>query len=76
MHVETGCVALKFIFMGLIVPSNKGRKFHRFWQAKFPDGLVLGSCQFSILPKLPLKTMLNLKSGQNQLKNNHLASLI
>jgi len=38
------------------------RAFHRFGQAKFPDGgLVLNSSQFSILPQLPLKTMLSLK---------------
>jgi hypothetical protein len=38
------------------------RAFHRFGQAKFPDGgSVLGSSQFSILPQLPLKTMLSLK---------------
>jgi len=38
------------------------RAFHRFGQAKFPDGgSVLGSSQFSILPQLPLKTMLGLK---------------
>jgi len=38
------------------------RAFRRFGQAKFPDGgLVLGSSQFSILPQLPLKTMLGLK---------------
>ncbi len=38
------------------------RAFNRFGKAKFPDGgLVLGSSQFSILPQLPLKTMLSLK---------------
>jgi hypothetical protein len=38
------------------------RAFNRFGQAKFPDGgLVLGLSQFSILPQLPLKTMLVLK---------------
>ncbi len=32
------------------------RVFHGFGQAKFPDcGLVLGSSQFTQLPKLPLK---------------------
>jgi len=38
--------------------------FHRFGQAKFPDGgLVLGLSQFSILPQLlaASKTMLGLK---------------
>jgi len=48
----------------------------RFGHAKFPDGgLALGSCQFSILPQLPLKMMLGLE-GHNRLENNHLASLI
>jgi len=38
------------------------RVFHRFGQAKIPDGgSVLGSSQFSILPQLPLKMMLGLK---------------
>jgi len=38
------------------------RAFHRFGQAKFPEGgSVLSSSQFSILPQLPLKTMLGLK---------------
>jgi len=35
------------------------RAFHRFGQAKVIDGgSVLGLSQFSILPQLPLKTML------------------
>jgi len=38
------------------------RAFHRFGQAKFPDGgSVLGWSQFSVLPQLPPKTMLSLK---------------
>jgi len=38
------------------------KAFHRFGQAKFPEGgLALGSSQFSSLPQLPLKTMLGLK---------------
>jgi len=49
------------------------REFHRFGQAKFADGgSILGSIQFTLLPQLPLKMMLNLKV----VKNNHLASLI
>ncbi len=54
------------------------KAFHRFGQAKFPDGgSVLGSSQFSILPQLPLKTMLCLnKSGQNCPKIKKLALLI
>jgi hypothetical protein len=35
----------------------------------------LGSSQYSLLPQLPLKTMLNLKVVKKQLKNNDLASL-
>jgi hypothetical protein len=38
------------------------RAFHGFRQAKFAfGGLILGSSQFTILPQLPLKMMLNLK---------------
>jgi len=38
------------------------RAFHRFVQAKFPDGgLILGSIQFSILPQLPPKILLDSK---------------
>jgi len=38
------------------------RAFHQFGQAKFPDGgSILGSSQFTILPQLPLKTILGLK---------------
>jgi len=38
------------------------KAFHGLWQAKFPSsGLVLGSSQFSLLPKLPQKTTLNSK---------------
>jgi len=38
------------------VDIHSYRAFHRFGQAKFPDGgLVLGSSQFSILPQLPPK---------------------
>jgi hypothetical protein len=37
--------------------------FHRFGQAKFPyGGLVLGSSQFTLQPRLPLKMMLWSKS--------------
>jgi hypothetical protein len=36
--------------------------FHRFRQAKFLDGgLILGSSQFTLLPQLPPKLLLNLK---------------
>jgi len=38
------------------------RAFHIFEQAKFPDdGSILGSSQFSMLPQLPLKMLLNSK---------------
>ncbi len=36
--------------------------FHGFGQAKFAYcGSILGSSQFTIMPQLPLKTILNLK---------------
>jgi len=38
------------------------RVFHGFGQAKFAyGGSILGSSQFTLLPQLPLKTMLSLK---------------
>jgi len=38
------------------------RAFHGFWQAKFPNGgSVLGLSQFSILPQLHPKILLNPK---------------
>jgi len=38
------------------------RAFRKFGQAKFPDGgLILGLSQFSILPQLPLKILLDSK---------------
>jgi len=47
--------------------------FHRFGQAKFPDGgSVLGSSQFSVLPQLPQKTMLSLKEVKIDLKISNL----
>jgi hypothetical protein len=43
--------------------------FHRFGQAKFPDGgLVLGLSQFSILPQLPPKIPLDSKVDKINLK--------
>jgi len=42
--------------------STDYRAFHRFGQAKFDyGGSILGSSRFSMLPQLPLKTMLDLK---------------
>jgi len=38
------------------------KAFHRFGQAKFPDGAsVLDSSQFAILPQLPPKILLDSK---------------
>jgi len=38
------------------------RVFHGFGQAKFAyGGSILGSSQFTLLPQLPLKTMLSVK---------------
>jgi len=49
--------------------SKLYRAFHRFGQAKFPDGgLALGSSQFSILPQLHQKTMLDSKGVKIDLK--------
>jgi len=43
--------------------------FHGFGQAKFPNGgLVLGSSQFSILPQLPPKILLDSKVVKINLK--------
>jgi len=45
---------------------EKYRAFHRFGQAKFAyGGSILSSKQFTLLPQLPLKTMLDLKVCQN-----------
>jgi len=53
------------------------RAFHGFEQALFPDGgSVLGLSQFSILPLLPPKILLDSIVVKNQPKNNHLALLI
>jgi len=55
------------------IGSDYHRAFHRFGQAKFPEGgSVLGSSQFSILPQLPLKTMLGLKVVKIDSKINNL----
>jgi len=48
---------------------NQNTQIHRLGQAKFAyGGLVLGSSQFTILPQLPLKTMLSLKMVKIYLK--------
>jgi hypothetical protein len=42
------------------IGANTFRAFHRFGQAKFPDGgLVLGLSQFSILSQLTPKILLD-----------------
>jgi len=47
---------------GLAFSKCLYRAFHRFGQAKFPyGGLVLGSSQISLLPKLPQKMTVSLK---------------
>jgi hypothetical protein len=40
------------------------------------SGLILSSNQFSLMPQLPPKMGARFKSGQNQIKNNHLTTLI
>jgi len=46
--------------------QQTNKAFHGFGQAKYPDGgLVLGSSQFSILPQLPPKILINSKLVQN-----------
>jgi len=60
-----------------MIRRNPKSAFHRFGQAEFPDGgSVLSSRQFSILPQLPLNTMLSLKVVKIDSKNKQLASLI
>jgi len=56
------------------MPNLQGRyrAFHRFGQAKFPDGgSALGSSQFSILPQLHQKTMLASKGVKIDSKTNN-----
>jgi len=59
--------AFKFyVFIWFYNKKQNYRAFHGFGQATFPDGgLVLGSSQFSILPQLPLKTLVSLKGVKN-----------
>jgi len=52
------------------------RAFHGFGQAKFAyGGSILGSSQFTLLPQLTLKMMLNLKVVKFDTKKNHIGSL-
>jgi len=47
--------------------------FHGFGHAKFTyGGSFLGSSQFTLLPQMPLKTMLGLTGVKNLPKNNQL----
>jgi len=53
------------------------RAFLGFVQVKFPySGSILGSSEFTLLPQAASKNDAQLKSGQNQLENNHLPPLI
>jgi len=47
------------------------RLIHGFGRAKFAySGSILGSSQFTLLPQLPVKMMLNLKVVKNDLKKS------
>ncbi len=53
------------------------RAFYGFGKAKLAyGGLILGSSQFTLLPKLPLKTMLDFKMVKIDSKNNHVIMLL
>ncbi len=61
-HVCWSCLYSNVVRPGTVRPLSHYRAFHGFGQAKFPYGsLVLGSSQFSILPQLPPKIMLDSK---------------
>jgi hypothetical protein len=52
----------RHIFEIVVEGLSTYKAFHRFWQAKFPDGgSVLGLSQSSLLYELPLKMTLNSK---------------
>jgi len=58
-------------YFAFLQHKKNNRAFYGFGQAKFAyGGSVSGSSQFTLLPKLPLK------SGQNRLRKNHLDLLI
>jgi len=60
--VAKKCLISAISFYYNIVYENIYIMFHKLGQVKFPDdGLVLGLSQFSILPQLPPKIMLNSK---------------
>jgi hypothetical protein len=47
------------------ISMQKYRAFHRFGHAKFNySDLILGSSQYSLLPQLPQKMVLNLKKDK------------
>ncbi len=51
--------------------------FHRIGQAEFANGgSILSLSKFSLLSPAAFKKWILLQSGQNSLKNNHLATLI
>jgi len=59
----------------LTLSSNTYKTFHGFGHAKFPDGgSVLGSSQFSTLPQLPPKILLDSKVFKIDLKIIHSVS--
>jgi len=52
-------------FFALHTAHDTYRAFHRFEQAKFPNGgLVLGSSKFSVQPQLPPEMMLSQKRSK------------
>jgi len=52
-------------FFALQTAHDTYRAFHRFGQAKFPNGgLVLGSSKFSVQPQLPPEMMLSQKRSK------------
>jgi hypothetical protein len=58
---ETECKSLSKSLNGN-AKQNPKERFTDFGHAKFSEGgSVLGSSQFSLLPQLPLKSMLGLK---------------
>jgi len=63
-----GIVVIKTHINEVITSFIMQRAFHRFGRANFPDvSSVFGSSQFTLLPLLPLKMML---------ENNNLTSFI
>ncbi len=72
---RTCCSTRKRIRQERKVPTSQSyRKFHRFEQAKFPDGDLIFKPIFNSA-QAGSKNNARFKSGQNRLKNNHLAFL-